>query len=177
MNRVLRFLIVGVMYVGATPAEAQTAKRRPAAPVVKRAQDPDVIEAGAANFAGAARFTWGDESQEVIAGKGCQMTIKSVRKELGIVVVDEQTFDMGDGIGETEPKEGATAAEVRVYGASKLTPWVTRKRIVYVDGAPRPMITERAVFLTLAVPNDQLATGGKTLLEAFASYRSFCARR
>jgi hypothetical protein len=170
-------ILVIADFLGRAPnVSAQKPKPRAAAPAVKRAQDADVIEAAGGNLAIALYVQWDGGSQEMADLKGCVATIKSTRTLLGVMTIDEQTFDAGDLTGDIEPVNGGAYFEIRMYSQPKLRTFVTRRRTAYLDGAPKVLPAEKAIYLSLYVPNSETADVTKTVLAAVGSYRAFCRR-
>ena len=173
-----RCLLALVIMCSPYVANGQTTRSPKRAPVVsKRAADPEVIEAAGANLATNLRLEWDGNSQEGSALSGCTMTSASTRTILGTVTVDEQTFDAADLVGGADTQNAPDAFEMRLYSVPKLRPFVTRKRVLYVDGAPKPLPTEKVVFLVIAVPKDKASNISEFIVAAVASYRDFCRRQ
>ena len=161
-----------------TCVDAQAPKRAVKAPTVRRAQDPDVIEAAGGNFAIALNVRWDGGSQEVTDLKGCTATIKSSKQTLGVLTIDEQIFDAGDLVGgDIESADNGTSYEMKFFSAPKLRQFVTRKRTLYIDGAVRTQPVEKVVYVSISVPSNPSADVTKTIIMALRSYRDFCARQ
>jgi hypothetical protein len=175
MRRCLFALVIMCSPYVANGQTTRSPKRAPIA--IKRAADPEVIEAAGANLATNLRLEWDGNSQEVTALSGCTMTISSTRTSFGVVTVDAQTFDAGDLTGGVESQNAVDAFEMRLFTLPKLRPFVRRQRLLYVEGAPKPTQTEWVVYLVVAIPKDKAQTISEGIVSAVASYRNFCRRQ
>lgn len=169
--------VLALLCVTASAVEGQ-ARRTVKPSVIKRAQDADVIEAAGGNLAIALNVKWDGGSQEIIDLKGCVATVKTTRQMLTGLTIDEQTFDASDLVGgDFEASDGSAAYEFKFYSAPKLRPFVTRKRTMYIDGAPRVIPAENVVYLSIWVPSSESADVAKPVIAAMRSYRDFCERK
>lgn len=169
------FWVAASFLVMTSTADAQ-AKRAAKAPPVKRAQNSEAIESAGGNFAIAMGVKWDGGEQEVIALNGCTATIKTARQLLGVLTVDEQTFDAGDLTGVVTPEDAPDAFEIKWSSEPNLRPFVTRKRTLYIDGAPRVAPPERVVYLSIRVPKSESANVTEAVVLATRSYRDSCRR-
>lgn len=176
MRRSTYGVLLAALVVWAPAVYAQAAKRKISAPVVKRAQDPEVLQAAADNLAGAITYEWAGNNQSVVQARGCVMTIKSTRSRLSTLTVDEQTFDAADLFGESEMQDAGDAYDLRLYSTPRLRAFVTRNRRIYLDGAEGAPRSDKVVFLTLAIPKANSERTIKVVAEAVKSYRMYCQR-